>query len=144
MEKQDMGQILVKAKIENIKDLLSAKDGLRKPEQVRSIEVDDALVDTGAKLLSLPRRFVQQLGLEHFDTRPARTSAGTVPCEIYRAVWLTIAGRQCTVDVAEVPDECPVLIGYVPLELLDFVVDPVNQCLIGNPQHGGQNVLDLF
>ena len=46
-------------------------------------------------------------------------------------------GRDCITEVCEVPDECPVLIGQTPLELLDFVVDPVGQRLIGNPDHGG-------
>jgi hypothetical protein len=32
----------------------------------------------------------------------------------------------------------------VPLELLDFVVDPVKCRVIPNPAHGGQQVLDLF
>lgn len=139
-----MGRVVVSAKIENINDSLQANAGLLSPDQVRSIEVDDALVDTGPKLLSLPRRLIQQLGLERFETRQAQTSAGMVPCDIYRAVWLTIQGRRCTVDVAQVDDNCPVLIGYVPLELLDFVVDPVGRRLIGDPRHHGQNILDLL
>jgi hypothetical protein len=48
------------------------------------------------------------------------------------------------VDAAEVPDDCPVIIGQVPLELLDFVVDPIGQRLIGNPEHGGKHMMDMF
>jgi predicted aspartyl protease len=144
METATMGQVLVPVKVENIGDSLQAQTGQLRPDQVRSVEVENAVVDTGAKLLSLPTRLIRQLGLERFETRQARTSAGLVPCEIYRAVWLTVQGRRCTVDVAEVSDDCPVLVGYVPLELLDFVVDPVKRQLVGNPQHGGQQVLDLL
>jgi hypothetical protein len=43
-----------------------------------------------------------------------------------------------------VPDDCPVLIGQVPLELLDFVVDPGGQRLIGNPAHGGEHIIELY
>jgi hypothetical protein len=57
---------------------------------------------------------------------------------------LTIQGRECPVEVAEVPDEVPVLIGQIPLEYLDFVVDPKNQRLIGNPAHGGEQMLELY
>jgi hypothetical protein len=32
----------------------------------------------------------------------------------------------------------------VPLELLDFVVDTAGQTLIGNPDHGGKQMIDLF
>ena len=44
----------------------------------------------------------------------------------------------------EVPDDCPVLVGLIPLEALDFVVDPVNQQLIGNPAHGGEQMVELY
>jgi hypothetical protein len=36
------------------------------------------------------------------------------------------------------------LIGQTPLELLDFVVDPIGQRLIGNPDHGGEQMIDVF
>ena len=144
MEAPTMGKVLVRARIENIRESLDARAGRIRPEEVRAVEVHDAVVDTGAKLLGLPKRMVDQLGLQPLEHREAMTSVGRVPCKIYGAVRLEIEGRQCTVDVAEVADECPVLIGYVPLELLDFVVDPTTQRLIPNPKDGGQRLLDLF
>jgi hypothetical protein len=36
------------------------------------------------------------------------------------------------------------LIGFIPLELLGFVVDPKNQQLIGNPDHGGEFMIDMY
>jgi hypothetical protein len=47
-------------------------------------------------------------------------------------VKLTVMGRDAPLDVAALPDQCPVLIGYVPLEQLDLVVDPTGQRLIGD------------
>ena len=64
--------------------------------------------------------------------------------DIYEPVALTVQGRDCVVEVAELPDDCPVLIGQVPLELLDFVVDPAGRRLIGNPDHGGEHMMDMF
>ncbi len=63
---------------------------------------------------------------------------------MYGALKLTVQGRDCLVEVAELPDECPVLIGQIPLEALDFVVDPIGQRLIGNPAHGGEHMMDLL
>jgi predicted aspartyl protease len=114
------------------------------PKDVRFIEIPDALVDIGATMLSLPTRIVDQLGLRRLKTRPVRTSAGYVQAKVCDPVRLTVQGRECTVDVAEAPDICPVMIGQVPLELLDFLVDPMNQRLIGNPEHGGQQMFDMF
>jgi predicted aspartyl protease len=139
-----MGKVLVAAKIENLADLLKVRDGALPPQQVRSLEVANALVDTGATMLSLPRRLIQQLGLQRHRTRTARTSAGTVAFGIYEAVRLTIQDRDCVIEVAEIPDDCPPLIGQVPLEMLDFVVDLVGQQLVGNPEHGGEHQFELY
>lgn len=139
-----MGRTLVAAKIENIYDLYEAKKGMRSPEQVRMIEVADALADTGATYLSMPRRLIEQLGLEHHVTRPTRTPTGLVQTDLYGMVRLTIQERFCHVEVAAIAEGCPVLIGQLPLEALDFVVDPKGQRLIGNPEHGGQHMIDMF
>ena len=95
-------------------------------------------------MLCLPKHLIEKLGLSQFRTRRVRTAAGNVNCNIYDAVRLTIQGRDCTQDVIEVPDDCPVLIGQLALEALDFVVDPKAQKLIGNPEHGGEFMIDNF
>jgi clan AA aspartic protease len=144
MESATMGKVLVPALIENVYDLHEASLGTRTAEAVRRVEVHDALVDTGASTLSLPRHLVAQLGLKPLRSRQARTSAGPVTLPVYGTVRLTIQGRDCTCDVVEIPDDCPVLIGQIPLELLDFVVDPTGQRLIGNPAHGGEHIIELY
>jgi predicted aspartyl protease len=139
-----MGRVIVEARVENFQDSYQAKKGLAPTANVRTIQISEALVDTGAMYLSLPRRMIQELGLTQQRTRMARTAAGILPFGIYEPVTLRVQGRECVVEVAELPDECPVLIGQVPLELLDFVVDPARQRLIGNPDHGGEHMIDMF
>src|SRR4051794_23498734 len=114
-----MGKVIVAATIENHDDLFEVSKGIRQPDQVRRIDVADALVVTGATFLSMPRRHIQQLGLQRYRTRRARTSGGIVEFDMYGAVRLTVQGRDCLAEVAEVPDSCPVMIGQVPLEALD-------------------------
>jgi predicted aspartyl protease len=144
MEIMTMGKVVVSARIENLQDAYEAEKGVLPAGDVRTVEVSDALVDTGATMLSLPRRLIAQLGLTRRRTRTARTAAGIVSFGIYGAVRLTVQGRDCIIEAAEIPDECPVLIGQIPLEGLDFVVDPVGQRLIGNPDHGGEQMIDMF
>jgi len=145
MENSIMGRVLVLAKIENLNDLFLVSQGSKSSEDVRTVEVPDALVDTGATLLSLPQRFIEQLGLQRYRTRRARTASGELKdFEIYGVVRLTIQGRECTTEVAALSNECPALIGQVPLEMLDWVVDPIGQRLIGNPAHGGEHMFDMF
>jgi predicted aspartyl protease len=139
-----MGRVAVAATIENLRDLENVWGGILAADKVRRVEIHDALVDTGATMLSMPRRFIEQLGLRLLRTRPVRTSTGPRVAPIYGTVRLTIQGRDCPSDVVEVSDDCPVLVGQVPLELMDFVVDPAGQQLIGNPAHGGEQVVELY
>lgn len=144
MEIVTMGKVVVPVLLENLEDLFRANSGEISKSQVRSIAVPDALVDTGAVMLSVPKHLIAQLGLEPFRNRTVRTVGGIVQTTIYRAVQLSVQGREVTCDVAEIPDDCPVLIGQIPLEGLDFVVDPIGQRLIGNPEHNGEHMIDIF
>jgi len=144
METTTMGRVIVTAKIENVYDLYDVTRGLLRDDQVRRLEVTDALVDTGASNLSMPKGLIAQLGLQPFRKRQARTSAGPVTLQVYGTVRLTIQGRDCNCEVIELPDDCPVLIGQIALEQLDFVIDPANHLLIGNPAHGGEHIIELY
>jgi predicted aspartyl protease len=92
----------------------------------------------------MPKRLIDQLGLKPVRQRRARTTAGLTTVQIYDAVRLTIQDRESFSDVTELPDDCPVLIGRITLHTLDFVADPVNQRLIGNPAHGGEQMIELY
>jgi predicted aspartyl protease len=144
VETETVGRVITEATIESLQDLWDLERGLNSPDQVRRIHVSDALVDTGATLLSLPTRLIRQLGLKEQYKRRVRSSIGVSEATVYDAVRLTIQDRYCTMDVMEVPDDVPVLIGQLPLEQLDFVVDLRSRSLIGNPAHGGEHIFELY
>jgi predicted aspartyl protease len=139
-----MGKVLVSVAMENLQDVWEAADGKIPQEQIRRIEVNDALVDTGATMLLLPKKYISQLGLRRFRIRQAKGLGGTIPMPIYSAVRLSIQGRDCNIDVGEVNDDFPVIVGQIPLEMMDWVVDPRGQKLIGNPEHGGEQIIEVF
>ena len=139
-----MGKVLVDVRIENFMDLERVSDGRLAIEQVRTLDIPDALVDTGAMYLGLPSRMVQELGLRPLFQRNVKTTNGTALRTIYGICRITVQGRQCHVEAAELPDDCPVLIGQLPLEAKDWVVDCANQQLIGNPAHGGKEMYDMY
>lgn len=139
-----MGQVLVEVKIENGGDVYDFDKGRIKPEEIRTLIVPDALVDTGATTLSMPKSMLEKLGLKYLRSRPARTSAGPVQVRVFGTARLTIQGRDCPLDVTELPDGCPVLIGQIPLESMDFVVDMKTHKLVGNPAHGGEHIIELY
>ena len=67
-----MGKVAVSARIENVYDLHEVSLGTRPVDAVRAVDIADALVDTGASTLSLPKRMITQLGLQFLRTRQAR------------------------------------------------------------------------
>ena len=87
---------------------------------------------------------IRHLGLEYRYTRIGTTPAGERKVKVYSAVHLYVQDRDCVIDVAEVSDKAPVLIGQIPLEIMDFVVDPRRGKVIPNPAHGGEWTLDMF
>ena len=106
--------------------------------------VRDALVHTGATTLALPTTLINKLGLHKIYEKQARSSRGVGPVSVYEAVRLTLEGRFCTVDVMEATDDVPVLVGQIPLEMLDLVVDLQACRLTGNPAHHGEHILELY
>jgi hypothetical protein len=93
----------------------------------------------------MPLSLIGQLGLgKPYRVRHGQTATGPATSGMYGPVRLTIMDRIYHGDVAEVAEGCPVLIGQLPLEGLDLVVDPKRQCLIGNPEHGGEHIIELY
>jgi clan AA aspartic protease len=93
-----------------------------------------ALVDTGATEVFVTPEVARQLGfdLEEVSLRRvvlADGSARQVPS--IAPVRTHFADRSCLVDVVVLGEEC--LLGVVPLELMDLVVDPTRRELIFNP-----------
>ena len=63
---------------------------------------------------------------------------------VFSPVDLEIQGRSSQFPVVEVPDELPNIIGQIPLEELDWVVDLRNRKLIPNPEHKNGELCDDF
>lgn len=92
----------------------------------------------------MPRSLLGTLGLKHLRTRKALSSAAPMEVRVFGTARLSVQGRDCPVDITELPDGCPVLIGQIPLEAMDFVVDMPSRRLVGNPEHGGEHIIELY
>jgi hypothetical protein len=51
---------------------------------------------------------------------------------------------EATVDAMPVPDDVPVQIGQISLEMIDLLVDLRARRLTGNPVHNGESALELY
>lgn len=137
-----MGKVIVKIKLTNLKDAFLKAAGARKAKP-RTLEAE-ALVDTGATRLYLKPSVIKKLGLVRTDTVRSQTTNGEAIRYKYEPVALELMGRRENFDVIEVPENVPNLLGQVPLEVLDFVVDSKSQRLIPNPAHGGEQMTEEY
>jgi predicted aspartyl protease len=144
MMEKDMGRVLTEITVYNLHDLFEARQGRLSQDQVRKVTVPDALVDTGATSLALTPSLIAQLGLVKRAEKRTRTAAGSVTVNLYDTVRVEIMGRDAGCDPIEVPEGTPILVGQIPLEQMDWVVDLRNRKLIGNPAHDGEHVLELY
>lgn len=62
-----MGIITTTITVSNLVDEILAERGFTPKEQIRSITLDNVLVDIGATRLCLPANIIAQLGLPHFS-----------------------------------------------------------------------------
>jgi clan AA aspartic protease len=114
------------------------------PDQVRTLEVE-ALVDTGATTLILPKDIADRLGLVVYEQRRVKLADGRV-VEVPRvgAVRLEILRRDMVCDALVVPEGNVPLIGQIPLEELDLIVDPKSRDLSVNPLSPDLPLLDML
>ncbi len=117
-----MGKVIVKLKLTNLLDLeLKRMKALKgKPRTVEA----EALVDTGATRLYLQRSLIRSLGLTETGDVVSKTTNGTRRRAVYAPVRLELMGRTGDFNVVELDDDVPNLMGQIPLEYLDFVVEP--------------------
>jgi clan AA aspartic protease len=139
-----MGKVMTRIKVSNATDLENVGRGLMAPEDVRSIEMD-ALVDTGATMLALPEDVAAKLAAPSLGKRKARDARGIViELEWVGNLRLEILGREMTTDAFILPAGATALIGQIPLEALDLLVDPKSRELRVNPESPDMPLLDLM
>lgn len=139
-----MGKVMTLITITNPTDADLAGTGRLDPAAVRR-ETIDALVDTGATTLCLPADLIARLGLRVEGTRAVRLADGSrlvVPRAM--GVQVEILGRDTACDALVLPEGSTALIGQIPLEALDLVVDPKNRQVMPNPAHPDAPLLDLL
>lgn len=138
-----MGKVTARIKVTNWLDSEMQAMGSRK-DAPRMVEAD-ALVDTGAVKFYLKKSVIQQLGLHPIGEIKSRTMSDRSELRtVFSPVALEIQGRTGRFDVVEIPDSLPNIVGQIPLEDLDWVVDCRNQKLISNPEHKHGELCDDF
>ncbi|MCU4139282.1 MAG: putative aspartyl protease [Methanophagales archaeon] len=105
----------------------------------------EAVIDTGATMVVLPRDIVEELGLRKMrevKVRYANNKVETKP--IYGVVNIELKGRSANLDVLVEEKGSQPLIGQVLLELLDLIVEPKTRKLIPNPASPEMPMMEIL
>ncbi len=128
-----MGKIITTLTIINRADQVVAARGFIPAEQVRTVMLDNVLVDTGATTLCLPANIIEQLGLELLKEVNVETANGIGKARIFRDATILLCGREGTFECLELPGGNNALLGVIPLEALGIELDLKNQKLVPLP-----------
>jgi clan AA aspartic protease len=134
----NMGTVYEEIILVNGGDVGMVERGFMKEPQVRQITVT-ALVDTGATNLVIDEATCQKLGLAIRETGTVTVAGGTKePCKISASVIVRWKDRQTECPAVVLPGEDEVLLGAIPLEGMDLMVNPVERRVVG--AHGDKVV----
>ena len=126
-----MGIVHAEITLKNAYDAVNAQRGIIKDSEIRETTVM-ALVDTGAGTLVINEEMRIQLGLEVQGLRRATfANEAKEMCKVTEPVEIRWKERFTTVHALVVPDSSEVLLGALPLEDMDLIVDPARQVLTG-------------
>jgi clan AA aspartic protease len=133
-----MGNVLAEITVKNAIDIGLVRLGQITENDVRTVALT-AVVDTGATTLVINEEIFNQLGLTVEGTRTINIAGGAkVECKITSPVLIKWKDREASVSAMMLPQGKP-LLGVIPLEYMDLIVDPKHNELIG--VHGDEVLL---
>ena len=126
---------LVYAEIELLRgaDLVLVEEGYLEKDKIRRMNIN-LLVDSGAYMLALNEHICKQLDLRTVAEQEAELADGSkLMLKVVGPVEIKFKNRRANVDAMVLPGDAEPLLGAIPMEEMDVVIDPKQQKLIVNP-----------
>ncbi len=124
-----MGLIHAQIELINTGDLIMVRRKLMDEPKVRRIAVT-ALVDSGAYMMCINETIKEQLGLEVIDEQIVELATGQKErLKITEPVEVIFLNRSTSCRALVLPGNAEVLLGSIPMEDLDVIIDPKTQTL---------------
>ena len=137
-----MGQVFTEITLKNAGDVTLTEHGYRQEQEIRQTTVN-ILVDTGAGTLVITEALQQELGLKSRKEKSVRMANNdkvsiqeTDPVEVH---W---KNRSMVCRSWVIPGAQKALLGLIPLEDMDLMVDPNGKEVVG--AHGAEAVGILY
>ena len=128
-----MGLVYADIDLFNSDDLALVSYGHKREDEIRKVTVK-ALVDSGAYMLCVNEKVVAQLGLRHIMKQSAQLANGDITeVDIVGPVEVKFLNRSTSCRAMVIPGENEVLLGAIPMEDMDVIIDPRQQLLVIPP-----------
>ena len=133
-----MGHVNTQITLKNVDDVKQARKGNLPENKIRQATID-VMVDTGATMLVINEQLFGQLGLDVMGEREITfANDARETCKLTEPVEINWENRSIAMPAIVIEDASDFLLGVLPLEGMDLMVDTVHQRLIG--AHGDQQV----
>lgn len=138
-----MGLVYAKIRLVNFADETLHEDGYLPQQNIRSVEIN-AMADSGAIRLVINENTRIRLGLKIRDRIMVTLADGSKRGLDYAGpIKVIFRERFCITDAFVLPDDEEMLLGAVPMELMDLVIIPSVNMLDYNPVHPDGPVLSM-
>ena len=126
-----MGYVHAEIILKNAWDITNARHGIITEPEIRQANVT-AMVDTGSLNLVINEDIRRQLGLSVVRPYKAELADGSVQTySLTESVQIQWKDRIVACQALVIPNANDVLLGAIPLEALDLIINPVKQELTG-------------
>ncbi|QEC41583.1 aspartyl protease family protein [Pseudobacter ginsenosidimutans] len=130
-----MGLVYAEPELINGWELEASRRNLLTQKQVKSTTVK-ALVATGSLHLAINENIQEILQLPVQGKKNFTLGNGEiVSCDFVNNVEIRFKNRRCTANAFVLPGNSEPLLGTIPMEEMDVLVNPVRQDLTVNPEH---------
>ncbi|HQU86567.1 MAG TPA: hypothetical protein PKY59_25775 [Pyrinomonadaceae bacterium] len=131
----EMGLVYAEIDLISVDDMVLHRRGYLEEEKIKQVRVS-ALVDSGAYMLCINENVKAQLDLPLIEKQFSRLADETLlELEVVGPVEIRFENRSTTVRAIVLPGNSEVLLGAIPMEDMDVLIDPKRQKLVVNPEH---------
>jgi len=130
-----MGLIYAEIELINGEDLVLARRNYIGEDEIKHMRVN-MLLDTGSVYMGINESIQEQLQLPVLEKRKGQLANGhIVEYNVVGPLEVRFKNRRCSVNAMVLPGDNEPLLGAIPLEDMDVLINPYRQELIVNPDH---------
>jgi clan AA aspartic protease len=131
----EMGLVYAEIDLLNGGDVYLQRQKRLDEKDVKQVRVT-ALVDSGAYNLSINETVRAELDLPFIEKQFGRLADETlIEVDVVGPVEVRFENRSTTVRAIVLPGDAEILLGSIPMEDMDVLIDPRAQKLVVNPKH---------